>query len=189
MKHVDPETAPRPEYPRPDWVRPGGNPPRPDWFPLNGSWDFAFDDEDRGVKEQWYNSALSTSQEPFKGKEITVPFAFQTEASGIGQRAHHEILWYATVVGASQVRGGDHFIHFGAVDYECDVWVGGQHVASHRGGQVPFKADITVQENEAASKEEPLTIVVRVKDRLQDLTQPRGKQVSGRRSKASIQGR
>ena len=34
-------------------------------------------------------------------------------------------------------------LHFGAVDYRAQVWVNGQLVATHEGGNTPFTADIT----------------------------------------------
>ncbi len=35
------------DYPRPQFVR-------DNWMNLNGTWDFGFDDENRGEKEAWY---------------------------------------------------------------------------------------------------------------------------------------
>ena len=37
----------RTEYPRPQLVR-------ENWKNLNGKWRFAFDDQDIGIKEQWF---------------------------------------------------------------------------------------------------------------------------------------
>ena len=39
---------PRSEYPRPDRVR-------ADWLCLNGQWDFAFDENGKGIAEGWMN--------------------------------------------------------------------------------------------------------------------------------------
>lgn len=60
-------------------------------------------------------------------------------------------------------------MHFEAVDYECDVWVNGNHVKHHRGGHTPFTIDISsvVQDDNE--------IVVRVSD-YNRTTQPIGKQ-------------
>jgi beta-galactosidase/beta-glucuronidase len=35
------------------------------------------------------------------------------------------------------------FLHFGAVDYECDVYVNGSHAGYHKGGYVSFRLDVT----------------------------------------------
>ena len=58
------------EYPRPQFKR-------NEWLNLNGEWNFAFDDNEIGLKEKWYNSFP-------KQAKIKVPFAYQAEHSGIG---------------------------------------------------------------------------------------------------------
>lgn len=178
--------TPRSEHPRPDWVRLSAGSVQPGYTSLNGSWLFAFDDEDCGRRDKWYLDS-APNRNPIFSRNITVPFAFQTEASTLGERTYHEILWFVLQTKRPMQRGCDHLLHFGAVDYEADVWVNGQHVASHRGGQVPFSADITAQIEEEKISGAPLTIFVRAHDRIQDLTQPRGKQVSS--AAASIQKR
>ena len=68
------------DYPRPQLVR-------ENWINLNGTWDFAFDDEDRGERERW--------QEDFpKMEKILVPFAYETEKSGINCQEPHSRVWY-----------------------------------------------------------------------------------------------
>ena len=62
---------PRPEHPRPDFMR-------DTFFNLNGVWQFAFDDADEGVAKEWMKPGFSLPM------EITVPFAYQTKMSGIG---------------------------------------------------------------------------------------------------------
>lgn len=39
------------DYPRPQFVR-------KEWSNLNGDWDFAFDDEDRGEREGWFDAGF-----------------------------------------------------------------------------------------------------------------------------------
>ena len=55
----------RTEYPRPQFIR-------KDWQNLNGTWDFAFDDENRAAAEHWERDSHSLS-----GK-IQVPFCFES---------------------------------------------------------------------------------------------------------------
>ncbi|MCO5588427.1 hypothetical protein L7F22_042383 [Adiantum nelumboides] len=73
-------TVPRSEHPRPDWVRTDRH-----WSCLNGPWKFAFDDLDEGLDQVWQQDERRFNQ------TITVPFAFQTEASGINDKDIHEI--------------------------------------------------------------------------------------------------
>ena len=62
-------------------------------------------------------------------------------------------------------------LHFGAVDYECQVFVNGAPVGAHRGGSDPFSFDIT-----EALKPGTNELVVHVADPTSTGDQPRGKQ-------------
>ena len=61
-------------------------------------------------------------------------------------------------------------LHFGAVDYECTVWVNGQEVGHNRGGHTPFYFNIGPYLNIGKNR-----LTVRVFDS-QSPAQPRGKQ-------------
>jgi beta-galactosidase/beta-glucuronidase len=73
--------VPRPEHPRPDFVR-------ADWQTLNGPWEFEFDDQDRGLRERWYEARAAFS------KTIVVPYTLQSRLSGIGDTSFHDVVWY-----------------------------------------------------------------------------------------------
>ena len=157
-------TVPRPEYPRPQFRRPA-------WTNLNGPWRFAFDDGDVGLAQGWQNTgAGDLDGQPF-GRTITVPFSYQAKLSGIGETAFHDVVWYARTFGHAPAAGERLLLHFGAVDYRADVWVNGEHVASHEGGHTPFSADIT---HVLAAGEN--VVVARAQDPSRDVTVPRGKQ-------------
>lgn len=168
-------------YPRPDFQR-----PNLDWTSLNGPWDFYFDDKDEGLTQCWHFNPPPEGRPPSSLKRtIQVPYAFQTPASGIDERAAHEILWYQRRItdirtDEAQTRGDRLLLRFGAVDYEATVWLDGELVGSHRGGHVPFDVDLTdpfIKVNDHAGKDSLLTL--RVRDSPFDLTQPRGKQYWG----------
>jgi beta-galactosidase/beta-glucuronidase len=107
--------VPRPEYPRPQFVR-------DEWLNLNGEWEFAFDDGERGLELSWHDGR------GLRGR-IVVPFPYQSELSGIGDKSVHECVWYARSFEVPREwRGRDLLLHFGAVDYEATVWVNGQEV-------------------------------------------------------------
>ena len=148
---------PRPEYPRPQFVR-------DTWLSLNGEWEFEFDDGDVGVKEGWSDGRTLA-------RRITVPFAYQTKLSGIDDTTIHECVWYARTFSVpTEWKNTDVLLNFGAVDYETTVWINGQEVGHHQGGHVPFQFEIAPYMKEGENR-----LVVRVEDR-QDLHQPRGKQ-------------
>lgn len=148
---------PRPEYPRPQFVR-------DEWLNLNGQWEFAFDDEDVGIREGWFERG----DFPLR---ITVPFAYQTELSGINDKSIHEIVWYARSFEVPDAwRETDLLLNFGAVDYATTVWLNGKEVGHNQGGHVPFQFEIAPYVKKGTNR-----IVVRAVDR-QDPQQPRGKQ-------------
>ena len=74
------EGIPLPEHPRPDWER-------ADWLNLNGSWKFAFDAKDAGLKDKWFSAA----DDRF-GTNILVPFPWGSKLSGV--KAEADIGWY-----------------------------------------------------------------------------------------------
>ncbi len=133
-------------YPRPDFVR-------ADWVCLDGQWDFSFDTEN-----------LSGT--------IQVPFAYQSAASGIGDTADHEIVWYrrSFPVDPDKLEGRRLLLKFGAVDYEARIFINGVRVFVHRGGHTSFEVDIT--EYVSAGENE---LKVQVLDGL-ETDKPRGKQ-------------
>ena len=158
-------------YPRPDFQRPGLN-----WTLLDGPWDFVFDDTDTGLAQGWEYKGIPSSK-----RQIKVPYAFQTPASGIGVHEAHEVLWYERTIAdvrtpEERAKGNRLLLRFNAVDYESTVWVDGQFFGGHRGGHVPFEIDVTdAFRSDPASKR----LTLRVRDSPYDLAQPRGKQYWG----------
>ena len=113
------------EYPRPQMVR-------KDWQNLNGLWDYAITKKDGSQPGQ------------FEG-EILVPFAIESALSGVGKAVGpDDKLWYRrTFEITPKWNGKTILLHFGAVDWDCDVWVNGKHLGNHKGGFDPFSYDIT----------------------------------------------
>ena len=147
---------PRHEHPRPQFERES-------WQNLNGAWNFAFDFGDSGIERKMYENGEFPLQ-------ITVPFCPESELSGVGYRDFMPAVWYRRTVALK--KGGDRvLLHFGAVDYECRVWVNGQPMGEHRGGYASFTFDITdaVRDGENA-------IVVCARDDVRSGLQPAGKQ-------------
>ncbi|MFX0136511.1 MAG: glycoside hydrolase family 2 protein [Candidatus Hodarchaeota archaeon] len=161
MDAIGNEEIPRPEYPRPQFVRENN------WINLNGEWDFAFDDSNIGLKKRWYKKDALDQFD----KKILVPFCFQSKLSGIDDNAFHEILWYRKEFKIlREYQNKKTLIHFGAIDYECIVYLNEQYVGSHRGGYIGFTLDIT------DFSETNNVLVIRVVDPSKDLEILRGKQ-------------
>jgi beta-galactosidase/beta-glucuronidase len=153
---VDPNNT-LPEYPRPHLVR-------ENWMNLNGLWDYAILPKNNEKKKP----------AAFNGK-ILVPFPVESALSGVGKRVNEDSeLWYKrTVEIPKKMRQGDVLLHFGAVDWECEVFVNGKRVGEHKGGYDPFSFNITSQLKPESKQE----ILVRVWDPTDKGPQPRGKQV------------
>jgi len=152
------ESVPRPEHPRPQLER-------PEWLNLNGRWQFRFDDENRGLREQWprlarWPSAAGGAPEDAKASgaradnavairrelptSIVVPFPWQSELSGVADRSGRKIGWYRRSVKIpADWRGRHVWLCFGAVDHEARVWVNGRAAGRHEGGYTPFAFDVT----------------------------------------------
>ncbi|MHA1683026.1 MAG: glycoside hydrolase family 2 protein [Promethearchaeota archaeon] len=154
-------TIPRSEYPRPE-ARRG------DWICLNGQWDFEFDAEHEGMKGRWFiNHDFS--------RKIIVPFVYQSRLSGIDSQEFVDTVWYhKSFFIPDRYAGKRIFLHFGAVDYECDLFVNGIPVGTHQGGVTPFSFDIT--DFVTNGKEFEQHIVLRVVDHPFSREIPRGKQ-------------
>ena len=125
------------------------------WQSLNGEWQFKFGDDGS------YNL------------KIVVPYAYQCEASGIGDPLKHEILWYRRKFELTEDMKSCEtvYLNFLAVDYECTVYVNGRFALYHEGGYGGFGADI----HEYLKNEKEQEIEIRVYDPMSRIY-PRGKQ-------------
>ncbi|MCU1410572.1 MAG: glycoside hydrolase family 2, partial [Rhodoglobus sp.] len=106
---------PKAEYPRPDRDR------SERWLSLNGQWQLE----------------SSAGAQP-----ITVPFAWETAASGVGRTWLEEATYRRTIEvpawGDSRV-----FLCFGAVHHRATVSIDGVQVGTHQGGYTSFEFDVT----------------------------------------------
>ncbi len=151
---VSPE-KPLNEYPRPQMVR-------ENWENLNGLWDYAIKPKD------------DPQPSGFDGK-ILVPYAVESALSGVGKMVGKDNnLWYKTTFTAPKKSGKDRvLLHFGAVDWEAEVFINGEKAGLHQGGYDPFSFDITGLIKGRGAQE----LVVKVWDPTDEGPQPRGKQV------------
>ena len=149
---------PRPEHPRPQLTRAG-------WRSLNGEWDFAFDmSVSKRAQEFWKNGAYT--------HKITVPFCPESSLSGIGFTDFIPAVWYRRSFSLSAEEcAGRVLLHFGAVDYRCEVWVNETPAGFHKGGYSSFTFDIT-----GAAQPGENTVVLYADDDVRSPLQPTGKQ-------------
>lgn len=142
------------EYPRPQFER-------KDWICLNGEYDYAVTGD------------TADAPKKYDGK-ILVPFSVESELSGVGKALlPDQRLWYRRkfTVG-KEFSGKEALLHFGAVDWQCSVWVNGKLVGEHTGGYNPFTFNITDVITEGENE-----LVVKVFDPTDAGHQQRGKQI------------
>ncbi len=143
------------EYPRPIMER-------SDWKNLNGLWQYAIVPAGENNPKKWDG-------------EILVPFAVESSLSGVGKTVGaDQALWYErSFTVPSSWKGKDVMLNFGAVDWQCDVWVNDVKVGAHKGGFTPFSINVT----QALAAKGDNVLKVRVWDPTDRGYQPRGKQV------------
>jgi hypothetical protein len=136
---VDPENV-LGEYPRPQMVR-------ANWMSLNGIWDF---------KESIGMGRYRANQ--FFDKKVLVPFPIESALSGLmltdhKERPYKSYLYNRTFTIPESMKGQKILLHFGAVDWKCEVYVNGHVVGTHEGGYDPFYFDITSALNASDNQE------------------------------------
>ncbi|MGI6768593.1 MAG: sugar-binding domain-containing protein [Bacilli bacterium] len=89
---------------------------------INDGWWFSFDTKD------WH--------------KINVPFCPESKLSGIGYTDFIPQCFYKKQLDICKTDKRI-VIHFGAVDYRCNLHINGKYVGSHVGGYTPFEFDIT----------------------------------------------
>ena len=101
-------------YPRPQFVR-------DNWLNLNGEWNFLFDDDDIGEKEQFYKKFPNSIK-------INVPFTYETKKSGINDETAHKNIWYQKDIDINKLLDYSIIIHFEGSDFLTKLWINGNYV-------------------------------------------------------------
>lgn len=141
------------EYPRP-------NMERKNWQNLNGKWEYAI---------------LPVQEKPQSWQgQITVPFPVESYLSGVQKTVGKDnCLWYKKIFSTKSLKASEKLLlHFGAVDWQAEVWINGKLVGKHEGGYTAFSFDIT-----AFLQTGQQEIILKVWDPTDDGQQARGKQV------------
>lgn len=129
---------------------------RKEWLNLNGIWDFSF-------------------EKPTFDRKIEVPFSWSSPLSKIGEN-YFGTAYYRKRVKFDTAKERV-FLCFGAVDFECEVFINSHSVACHKGGYDRFDVDVT----EFWNKNDENEIKVCVTD-TESRKQLRGKQSYGEAS-------
>src|SRR5215467_2238810 len=102
-----------------------------DRITLDGQWQFAADDAQVGLEEQWYR------------EDVVFPSLIQVPGCWQAQGFYCHTGWYRMSVPIPETwRGKQVWLRFGGVSYETDVWVNDQHVIHHEGLMLPFGAEV-----------------------------------------------
>lgn len=109
-------SIPKAEYPRPDRDR------SERWLPLNGQWDFESADG---------------------ATTITVPFAWETPASGVHRTWLEHATYRRSVTTPAEWGDARIVLCFGAVHHRATVSIDGAMVGTHEGGYTSFEFDVT----------------------------------------------
>ena len=159
MTAMKTNVIPRPEYPRPQFVR-------KEWINLNGTWTFEFDSGKSGHERELMKSC------GFKNK-IIVPFCPESKLSGVEHKDFIEMIWYHKKINIpAEWNGKLLMLNFGGVDYECEAYINGKLAGRHFGGSSSFSFDITSLVIPGGEHE----LTVMAKDNTRSGNQPGGKQ-------------
>jgi beta-galactosidase/beta-glucuronidase len=138
---------------------------RADWLNLNGPWQFQIDCGRSGRERGLQNAEILSDA-------IQVPFCPESRLSGIEHKDFIPAVWYRREFAVpTEWNGKRVLLHFGAVDYDAEVWVNGESAGTHRGGYTPFVFDVT-----DLLKDGENVVTVCAEDDTRSPLQPTGKQ-------------
>lgn len=120
---------------------------------LNGKWNVLVDLYDQGRKNRIYENRQPQGKSDFYeyafegGLRLDVPGDWNSQTPEL--MFYEGTVWYARRFDALQRAGRRLFLHFGAVNYRCRVYLNGEPVGEHEGGFTPFQFEVTdrVREN------------------------------------------
>ena len=126
---------------------------------LDGEWQTAADPSDKGRSESWFDSdhfpkdGAKTAQVPGSVTE-TWPLG------GVWTDPPKNIFWYTKTFqfDKSPEPNMRYYLRFGAVKQTSEIWLNGQSLGTHTGGEDPFEFDVT----SLLQPGKPNTVAVRI---------------------------
>lgn len=104
---------------------------------LDGEWMFRLDNGN-GLEEHWERGPLKEAE------RIAVPASFNDQKDKREYRNHYGWVFYQrTVTIPSFFEGQRLFLRLDAVAHDAKVWLNDKLICEHRGGFLPFEAEIT----------------------------------------------
>jgi beta-glucuronidase len=103
---------------------------------LNGIWKFKLD-KGEGLQEKWYENGLTDTI------SMAVPASFNDIGVNASIRDHVGWVWYEREFSVPAILQSERVVlRFGSATHLAKVFVNGELVVEHKGGFLPFEADI-----------------------------------------------
>ncbi len=122
---------------------------------LSGIWNFKMDYDNIGIQEQW-------QKEPLKDTiPMAVPSSYNDLFTEEREKEHVGYVWYEkSFVIPDSWNGKRIVLRFGSATHHATVWVDGTEVVKHKGGFLPFEADITEMIEKSSLEEHRVTVAL-----------------------------
>ena len=105
---------------------------------LSGVWQFRIDRHDEGRKKRWFAAPLRETI------PMPVPASYNDVTQDAAIRDHIGDAWYErTFFVPAKWRDRRVVLRVGSASHPAVLWVDGRQVARHKGGFLPFEADVT----------------------------------------------
>jgi len=120
---------------------------------LNGIWEFRVDPKDQGRRQKWYAGPLTETI------PMPVPASYNDITQDIRIRHHVGDVWYERSFFVPPSWEDKRIVlRIGSATHHAVVWVNGERVTEHKGGFMPFEADVS--DVVEIGEENRLTVVV-----------------------------
>lgn len=122
---------------------------------LSGIWNFKMDYENVGIQEEWQKVALTDTI------PMAVPSSYNDLFTKEREKEHVGYVWYEkSFIIPNSWNGQRIVLRFGSATHHATVWVDGTEVVKHKGGFLPFEADITEMIERSSLEEHRVTVAL-----------------------------
>lgn len=105
---------------------------------LSGIWNFKVDTDNVGFSEKWYERPLTDTI------PMAVPASYNDVVTEEYIKEHVGYVWYEKIFVIPEHWEEERVVvRFGSATHHAVVWLDGQEITRHKGGFLPFEADIT----------------------------------------------